>query len=190
MSFEFTQILHDAAGFSVSMLKITSLNLFSVQKTVVFDPSVNPPTDQATFWSKEAKRPLNRLQYSICWGIWSPITQRGQILWLSRPLLRLMYGEYWFCLSRLSMMVTGSFAFYTKTKSVESAVWCLLTLDDGGEQVTGTCWIAGTSSVNGIEIPEQSSGSELFFFFWTTIKTKLKWRWNKIIKQRIKQLYE
>jgi hypothetical protein len=25
---------------------------------------------------------------------------------------------------------------------------------------------------NGIEIPEQSSGSELFFFFWTTIKTK------------------
>ncbi len=27
-------------------------------------------------------------------------------------------------------MVIGSFASYTKTKSVESAVWCLLTLDD------------------------------------------------------------
>ena len=46
------------------------------------------------------------------------------------PSARLMYGEYWFRLSRLSMMVIGSFASYTKTKSVESAVWCLLTLDD------------------------------------------------------------
>jgi hypothetical protein len=33
-----------------------------------------------------------------------------------------LYGEYWFRLSRLSMMVLGSFASYTKTKSVESAV--------------------------------------------------------------------
>jgi hypothetical protein len=33
-----------------------------------------------------------------------------------------MYGQYWFRLSRLSMMVIGSFASYTKTKSVESAV--------------------------------------------------------------------
>jgi hypothetical protein len=33
-----------------------------------------------------------------------------------------MYGEYWFRLSHLSMMVIGSFASYTKTKSVESAV--------------------------------------------------------------------
>ncbi len=33
-----------------------------------------------------------------------------------------LYGEYWFSLSRLSMMVIGSFASYTKTKSVESAV--------------------------------------------------------------------
>jgi hypothetical protein len=40
----------------------------------------------------------------------------------------------------------------------------------------------------GIEIPEQGLGSELFFFFWTTIKTKLKWKWSKIIEQRIKQL--
>jgi hypothetical protein len=39
-----------------------------------------------------------------------------------------MYGEYWFRLFRLSMMVIGSFASYTKTKSVESAVWCLLTV--------------------------------------------------------------
>ncbi len=31
------------------------------------------------------------------------------------------------------MMVIGSFASYTKTKSVESAVWCLLTLDDDAE---------------------------------------------------------
>jgi hypothetical protein len=57
---------------------------------------------------------------------------------VSRPLLRLMYGEYWFRLSRLSMMVIGSFASYTKTKSVESAVLCLLTLDDDVETVAGT----------------------------------------------------
>ncbi len=57
---------------------------------------------------------------------------------MSRPLLRLMYGEYWFRLSRLSMMVIGSFASYTKTKSVESAVLCLLTLDDDVETVAGT----------------------------------------------------
>ncbi len=44
-----------------------------------------------------------------------------------------MYGEYWFRLPRLSMMVIGSFASYTKTKSVESAEWCLLTLDDDVE---------------------------------------------------------
>ncbi len=44
-----------------------------------------------------------------------------------------VYGEYWFRLSRLSMMVIGSFASYTKTKSVESAVWCLLTRDDDVE---------------------------------------------------------
>ncbi len=29
-------------------------------------------------------------------------------------------------------MVIGSFASYTKIKSVEFAVWCLLTLDDDG----------------------------------------------------------
>jgi hypothetical protein len=64
------------------------------------------------------------------------------------------------------MMVIGSFASYTKTKSVESAVWCLLTLDDDVETVAGNL-------LYGIEIPEQSSGSELFFFFWTTIKQNL-----------------
>jgi hypothetical protein len=59
------------------------------------------------------------------------------------PSARMMYGEYWFRLSRLSMMVIGSIASYTKTKLVESAVWCLLTRDDDvvtvlGQQVTGT----------------------------------------------------
>jgi hypothetical protein len=38
------------------------------------------------------------------------------------PSARLMYGEYWFRQSHLSMMVIGSFASHTKTKSVESAV--------------------------------------------------------------------
>jgi hypothetical protein len=35
-----------------------------------------------------------------------------------------------------------------------------LTLEDDVEQVAGT---TGTSSVNGIEIPEHGSGSEFFF---------------------------
>jgi hypothetical protein len=52
-----------------------------------------------------------------------------------------MDGEYWFRLSRLSMVVIGSFASYTKTKSVESAVWCLLTLDDDVEQVAGSKYL-------------------------------------------------
>ncbi len=84
-----------------------------------------------------------------------------------------MEGEYWFRLSRLSMMVIGSFTSYTKTKTVESAVWRLLTLDDGVE--TGNrqqvllvqqvlLLLTDTSSDNGIEIPEHGSGSELFFF--------------------------
>jgi hypothetical protein len=71
---------------------------------------------------------------------------------LSRPLLRLMYGEYWFRLSRLSMMVIGSFASYTKTKLVESAVWCLLTLDDGVEQVARVLEvIAGSKYLNTVQ---------------------------------------
>jgi hypothetical protein len=49
------------------------------------------------------------------------------------------------------MMVIGSFASYTKTKLVESAEWCLLTLDDDVEQVAR-------------DIPEHGSGSELLFF--------------------------
>jgi hypothetical protein len=57
------------------------------------------------------------------------------------------------------MMVIGSFASYTKTKSVESAV-CLLTLGDGVEQVVVNRYLMYCR----IEIPEQSSGSELFFF--------------------------
>ncbi len=58
------------------------------------------------------------------------------------------------------MMVIGSFASYTKTKPMESAVCCLLTLDDGGEQVT----------VNRIEIPEQGQVQNCSFSFRTTIK--------------------
>ncbi len=73
------------------------------------------------------------------------------------------------------MMVIGSFASYTKTKPVESAVWCLLTLDGGGEQVT----------INRIEIPEQGSGSELFFLFSNNNqKTKLNENEAKV-EQRI-----
>jgi hypothetical protein len=87
------------------------------------------PRDKINFWPPflVCEKNVKRLYIYKDKQIWSP--QKV----LSRPLLRLMYGEYWFRLSRLSMMVIGSFASYTKTKSVESAVWCLLTLDDDVE---------------------------------------------------------
>jgi hypothetical protein len=51
-----------------------------------------------------------------------------------------------------------------------------LTLDDDVER-----------TANGIKIPEQSSGSELFFFFWKTNKsTKLNENENKITEQQTK----
>ncbi len=74
------------------------------------------------------------------------------------------------------MMVIGSFASYTKTKSVESAVWCLLTRDDDVEKevLEQVTVLMG----NGIEIPEHGSGSELHF--WTTIKqAKNQWEWKR-----------
>jgi hypothetical protein len=55
------------------------------------------------------------------------------------------------------MMVIVSFASYTKTKSVESAVWCLLTLDDDVETVAGTDVLQDRNTWIG-------SGSELFSF--------------------------
>jgi hypothetical protein len=100
---------------------------------------------------------------------------------LSCPLLDCKYGEYWFSLSRLSMMVIGSIASYTKTKSVESAVWCLLTRDDDVEN--------RYFLYNGIEIPEHSSGSELHF--WTTIKqAKNQWEMKTTSNRTVNKINE
>ncbi len=70
------------------------------------------------------------------------------------------------------MMVIGSFASYTKTKSVESAVWCLLTLDDDDDveqAVVNRYWcIAGNllyGYLNGIEIPEQGQVQNCYFSY-------------------------
>ncbi len=79
----------------------------------------------------------------------------------------LMFGVYWFRLSLLSMVVIGSFASYTKTKSVESAVWCLLTLammlNTGVSSHTG--W-TGSKYLNRVQVQNCS-----YLFLWTTIKT-------------------
>ncbi len=83
-------------------------------------------------------------------------------------------------------MVIGSFASYTKTKSVESAVWCLLTLDDDGvEQVvvnkstwTGTDELQDRNTWTG-------SGSELFFFFSNNNQNETQMKIKQIIEQRI-----
>ncbi len=56
------------------------------------------------------------------------------------PSAKIATWRYWFHLSRDVYGGNRSFASYTKTKTVESAVWCLMTwLDDGdSQQVTGT----------------------------------------------------
>ena len=77
-------------------------------------------------------------------------------------------------------MVIGSFASYTNTMSVESAVWCLLTLDDDGVEqvvVNSSTWTG--DSGNGIEIPEQGQVQNCSFSFQTTIKQDSNEEWSK-----------
>ncbi len=59
--------------------------------------------------------------------------------------------KYWFCLSRDVYVNNRSFASYTKTKMVESAVWCLL---------TDLMMVI----VNRIEIPDHGSGLKITLF--------------------------
>jgi hypothetical protein len=77
----------------------------------------------------------------------------------------------------LSIVVIGSFASYTKTKSVESAVWCLLTLDDDVETVAGTDVLQDQNTWTG-------SGSELFFFFSNNNQNKTQMKMKQIIEQQ------
>jgi hypothetical protein len=62
------------------------------------------------------------------------------------PSAKIATWRYWFRLSRDVYGGNRSFASYTKAKTVESAVWCLLTrLDDGdSQQVTGTSRTTGS----------------------------------------------
>jgi hypothetical protein len=106
---------------------------------------------------------------------------------LSHPLLRLMYGEYWFRLSCLSMMVIGSFAPYTKTKSVESAVWCLLTLDDDVE--TGSRYNGYFFCFTGSKYLNRVQGQNCSFSFEQQ-STKLKWKCSKMNNQTTNKINE
>jgi hypothetical protein len=63
------------------------------------------------------------------------------------------------------MMVIGSFASYTKTKSVESAVGCLLTLDDDVEQVAGTTGTSSVLQVTGSKYLNRVHGQNCSFLF-------------------------
>jgi hypothetical protein len=76
-------------------------------------------------------------------------------------------------------MVIGSFASYTKTKSVESAVWCLLTLDDDGVEQVVFEWVTRDQNT------WTGSGSELFFFFSSNNQNKTQMKMKQIIEQRI-----
>ncbi len=91
--------------------------------------------------------------------------------------------RYWFRLSHLSIMVIGSFASYTKTKSVESAVWCLLTLDDDGveQAVANRYWCV---SVMQDRDTWTGSGSELLFFLSNNNQNKNQMKMKQIIEQR------
>ncbi len=82
-------------------------------------------------------------------------------------------------------MVIGSLASYTKTKSVESDVWCLLTLDDDGvEQV-----VVNSGTWTGNHQRDWNtwtgSGSELLFFFSNNNQDKTQMKMMQIIEQRI-----
>ncbi len=85
-------------------------------------------------------------------------------------------------------MVIGSFASYTKTKSVESDVWCLLTLDDDGVEqavVNRYWWIAVMQVLERDQNTWTGSGSELLFFFSNNNQNKTQMEMKQIIKQRI-----
>jgi hypothetical protein len=85
---------------------------------------------------------VNRVLFALYTGFQLPlhIAYPHPYPLLSCPLLRLLVWRYWFRLSRNVYGGNRSFASYTKTKTVESVVWCLLTwLDDGdSQQVTGS----------------------------------------------------
>jgi hypothetical protein len=88
-----------------------------------------------------------------------------------------MVGEYWFRLSCLSMMVIGSFASYTKTKSVESAIWCWLTLDDGVIFFTGSKYLKKVQYQN-------------CYFLFSNNNNKHWWKWNKANNQTMNKINE
>ncbi len=68
-------------------------------------------------------------------------------------------GDIGFVYPAMSMVVIGpSLLKYTKKKSVESAVWCLLTRIDDGEQS------AGSKYLNTVQDQDCS------FLFWTMNK--------------------
>jgi hypothetical protein len=75
------------------------------------------------------------------------------------PSAKIATWRYWFHLSRDVYVGNRSFASYTKTKTVESAVCLLTQLDDGDSQ-----------QVNRIEIPEHGSGLKIDLFLLTTTK--------------------
>jgi hypothetical protein len=77
------------------------------------------------------------------------------------------------------MMVIGSFTSYTKTKSVvESAVWCLLTLDDGAIFLTGSKYL------NTVQ------GQNCSFLISNNNNNKHWWKWNKASNRTMNKINE
>jgi hypothetical protein len=63
------------------------------------------------------------------------------VVYLSHPLLKITTWRYWFRLSGDVYDGNRSFASYTKTNTVKSDVWCLLTRLVDGEQSTGSKYL-------------------------------------------------
>ncbi len=110
---------------------------------------------------------------------------------LSRPLLDWCLENIGFVYPAcLRMMVIGSSASYTKTKSVESAVWCLLTLDDDVENRYFFLYIqrvlevvAGSKYLNTVQ--DQNCSFSLLNNNKTS-KDSMKMKTKQIIEQRTK----
>ncbi len=93
-----------------------------------------------SFWWNMTKLPSND-EITLFDGSSQKFFPQYSIIHSVSPSAKIATWRNWFRLSRDVYVGNRSFASYTKTKSVESAVWCLLTrLDDGDSQQDRNNW--------------------------------------------------
>ncbi len=98
--------------------------------------TVSPPVVRSKIGSNCHKVPGGRWQPFLS----ADFAENGLALTVS-PSAKIATWRYWFRLSCDVYVGNRFFASYTKTKTVESAIWCLLTrLDDGDSQQDRNTW--------------------------------------------------